>query len=458
MLTTSPPGALLGVQQPRVSSVPESISTDGQEAVELAASAGLFLDPWQRTVLDLSLGYRPDGRWSAFEVGLLVPRQNGKGSILEARELAGLFLFGESLILHSAHEFKTAAEAFRRLLTLVEGSDDLRRKVKRVRSSHGEEGIELLTGQRIRFVARTTGSGRGFTGDCVILDEAYALTDTMIAALLPTLSARRNPQVWYTSSAGMVTSTVLANVRKRGLEGSDPRLCYLEWSADPDADLDSPEALAQANPGLGIRLSEEFSLVERGSMSPEGYARERLGLFSDSVERVIPLGVWRGICGDVAPSPKVFAVDINPERSWASIAAADDKSVELVDHRSGTGWLHDRIVELSKKYQAPFAIDVAGPAGTFIEALEKAGVAVRKFEARQYVYACQSFYDRCMQGTVRVRSNTDLDEACAGATQRTAGDGWAWARRNDQTVISPLVAVTLAAAAPVGVNVSVMFV
>ena len=444
MLTISPPAVLLGVQQPRVRSVPDSVSTDGQEAVELAASAGLFLDPWQQLVLDLSLGYRPDGRWSAFEVGLLVPRQNGKGSILEARELAGLFLFGETLILHSAHEFKTAAEAFRRLLSLVEGSDDLRRKVKRVRSSHGEEGIELLTGQRVRFVARTTGSGRGFTGDCVILDEAYALTDTMVTALLPTLSARRNPQVWYTSSAGMITSTVLANVRRRGMDGSDPRLCYLEWSADPDLDPDSPEALAQANPGLGIRLSEEFSLVERGSMSTEGYARERLGLFSDSVERVIPLEIWQRVCGDVAPAPKVFAVDINPERSWASIAAADDQLTELVDHRPGVGWVHDRIVELSAKYRAPFAIDAAGPAGTLIDGLEKAHVQVHTYQARQYVYACQVFYDRCMEGTVRIRTNSDLDEACAGATQRTAGDGWAWARRNEQTVISPLVALTLA--------------
>jgi hypothetical protein len=39
------------------------------------------------------------------DVGLVVPRQNGKGTILEARELAGLFLFGES-ILHTSHEFR----------------------------------------------------------------------------------------------------------------------------------------------------------------------------------------------------------------------------------------------------------------------------------------------------------------------------------------------------------------
>ena len=76
--------------------------------------AGLELDPWQRYVLDVALRVRPDDRWAAFEVALIVARQNGKGAVLEARELAGLFLDlpDEKLILHSAHEFKTCSGAF----------------------------------------------------------------------------------------------------------------------------------------------------------------------------------------------------------------------------------------------------------------------------------------------------------------------------------------------------------
>ena len=55
-----------------------------------------------------------------------------------------LFLFGAQLVIHTAHEFKTAQEAFRRVLFWVENNDWLRKKVARVRTSHGEEGIELL--------------------------------------------------------------------------------------------------------------------------------------------------------------------------------------------------------------------------------------------------------------------------------------------------------------------------
>ena len=213
--------AALAVAQPRIGTWPKARSSAGVEAVELAASAGLVLDDWQAFALDCALGERKDGKWSAFEVGLIVPRQNGKGSILEARELAGLFLFGEQLILHSAHEFKTAQEAFRRLLLLVENTDDLRKRVSRIRTSHGEEGIELTTGQRLRFVARSTGSGRGFSGDVVILDEAYRLPREALGALMPTLSARPNPQLWYASSAGHVDSEVLRSLRDRGAESEE---------------------------------------------------------------------------------------------------------------------------------------------------------------------------------------------------------------------------------------------
>lgn len=94
-----------GFQIPRVHSVPKYASTSGDEAIELCAMAGLHLDEWQQLVLRDSLGETVDGKWAAFEVALVVPRQNGKGSLLEARELAGLFLLEEELILHSAHEF-----------------------------------------------------------------------------------------------------------------------------------------------------------------------------------------------------------------------------------------------------------------------------------------------------------------------------------------------------------------
>lgn len=456
-------GVLIGSQRPRVACAPVgAMGSAGGEAVELAASAGLLLDDWQAHVLDVALGERADGSWSAFEVGLVVPRQNGKGAVLEARELAGLFLFGEELILHSAHEFKTAQEAFRRVLGLVENSDHLRKRVKRVRTSHGEEGIELLSGARLRFVARSTGSGRGFSGDCVILDEAYNLPAEAVAALLPTLSARPNPQLWYTSSAGMATSTQLRGVRERGLAKESPRLAYFEWSAAETARRDDPEAWAEANPALGLRISAEFIEQELQAMSaaPGEFARERLGVWdTDAVLAVIPLHVWAAAEDQRSKmvGGRCFAIDVSPDRSSSAIAVAGRRKdgrphVEVVD-RLALRNVVDRVLELEERWQPDrWVLDAASPSGSLIPELQARGIEPVVVGTRQLAQACGLFYDMAMAlddqerpaPELRHIGQASLTAAIGGARKRPVGDAWAWARKDSTVDLSPLVAATLA--------------
>jgi phage terminase large subunit-like protein len=294
---------LLGDQRPRLTSIPPSEWSEGGRTADLAALAGLDLDPWQAHVLDAGLGRRGD-RWAAFEVCLIVARQNGKGAILEALELAALFLFDDvQLILHSAHEFKTAAEAFLRIRRLIEDRPAFERRVARIRTAAGAEAIELKDGKRLRFVARSSGSGRGFSSDLVILDEAYQLGGREMAALLPTLSARPDPQVWYTSTAGNPDSVQLGRVRSRGLAGGDPSLAFLEWSVDPDAyDPGSMADWAMANPGLGIRIAPDYIAREQAALGPEEFARERLSVGDYPVDgagtwSVLGEDAWRA-CAD----------------------------------------------------------------------------------------------------------------------------------------------------------------
>ena len=84
-LMTSRPGEQSdGLVEPRIRVVPPYVSSSGMEAIELCELAGLFLDPWQQLALMDMLGEREDGRWACYEFGLVVPRQNGKGSVLRA--------------------------------------------------------------------------------------------------------------------------------------------------------------------------------------------------------------------------------------------------------------------------------------------------------------------------------------------------------------------------------------
>jgi hypothetical protein len=450
---TYQPAERIGSQRPRVSSVPDAVSSSAVEAIELAASAGLVLDEWQRFALTAALGEKKGAKWSAFEVGLVVPRQNGKGSVLEARELAGLFLFGEQLIIHSAHEFKTAQEGFRRVLSLVENTDDLRKRVSRIRTSHGEEGIELTTGQRLRFVARSTGSGRGFSGDCVILDEAFKLPPEAVGALMPTLSARPNPQLWYASSAGHSDSEVLRAVRDRGVKGEATGLCYLEWSADPRSASDDPRGWAEANPALGIRISEEHVGRELEAMPETEFARERLGIWDEpaGADSALALDSWIA-CFDGASSaldPVSVGLDVSPDGS-ASISIAGARTdglthVEVVENRPGTTWVVPRLVELVRRWSpSTVVLDAGSPAGALLPELDREGIPVTKIAGRELAQSAVGFAAAINQAQLRHLDQPSLNTAVAAAKRRMVGDSWAFGRRGSLVDISPVVAASLA--------------
>lgn len=419
-------------------------------------------------MLTHGLGEDKRGNWASFEVGVMVSRQNGKGSILEARELAGLFVLGERLIVHSAHQFDTSLEAFRRLLMLIEDTPDLDQMVKRVSRSHGEEGIELKSGQRIRFRTRTKGGGRGFSADTVILDEAMILPGSTVGALLPTLSARPNPQLWYVGSAVDQAihehGTTFARIRSRGLAGDDPGLTYAEWSVDADHPDEvtstmavDPASWAAANPGLGIRITPDYVAGEQRSLDPRTFAVERLGVGDwpalDMVDGdAITRSMWEQ-CQDTASvlaDPVRIAFDVRPDRSWSSISAAGrneagEQHVELVDRRQGTAWLPGRLAELQQHHQCgPVLLAARSSAFASAPALDKLGVQYEIVDGPEFGQACGTFLDAVRDGVLRHTGQGELQAAALGAKQRPSGDSLIWSRRTSAVDISPLVAATIA--------------
>jgi len=445
--TTSALPAVVGVQQPRVHSVPFAVSTAGDEAIELAARAGLHLYPWQQLVLRDALGETAAGKWAAFEVGLVVPRQQGKGSVLEALELAALFLADPDapppLILHSAHEFKTSAEHFRRVRDLIEGSELLNKHVRIIRTAAGAEAIELHSGARLRFVTRSGGSGRGFSADLVVIDEAYNLTAESMAAVLPTMAARPNPQIWYTSSAGMVASEQLAHIRERGVRGGDASLAYFEWSAPDGADLDDREAWAQANPSLGYRVPESFIEKERAALPDEQFGRERLGLWADRDrdKSAIDSAAWAALADPAAergPAP-VFAVSTATDRSWAAVAVAwrrpdGSSQVMLADYRPTTSWVAARVEELRERWRSPVLVDT--PSRGLVDGAEEPSQA-------DQAKADNALSDAVLAGAVRHGNEPAMNTAVRGARWKPTGDTRIFSRKGS-TDISPLRAAALA--------------
>lgn len=454
---------------PRVLLAPDYSSSAGGEAIELAAMAGLNLDPWQQLVLEHSLGEDGNGRWAAAEVGMCVPRQNGKNSVLEARELAGLYLLGEDLLIHSAHQFKTAKEHFLRVLGLIESTPDLDRRVHKVTRTHGEEGIELKGGQRLLFFARNKSSGRGFAqASFIAFDEAMFLPETTMGALLPAQSSSVNRQRWYAGSAVdqnvHTDGVVFARIRQHGHDGTHPRLVWCEWSADAEnpAAVDenmavSEDVWAQANPGLGIRVSVEAVEDELRALDRRTFAVERLGVgdwpdIDQDGHAVISQEAWDAI--QVPPEseivgPVCFALDVSPERTCAIAVCGRNEGgqfqVEIPRHDPGTGWVVDWINERDKTHTpAMIVMDGFGPAASLLPGLIDAGVKVTTMNATDHAQACGMFVDAVQQQAVRHLGSLELRNAVKGAAVRPLNDSWAFSRKNSGVDISPLVAATFA--------------
>ena len=455
---TSHKSPRFGQRSPTFRSVPDSAASDGEKAVELAAGAGLDLDDWQSDFLVDALGRNSDGDWAATEVGLVVPRQNGKGAILEARMLAGLFLFGEQLQIYTSHEVKSSQEIFRRLVGLIEATPDLVDQVDAIRWANGQEAIELKTGARVRFIARSRKSGRGFSADAVYFDEAFELSADIVAAAVPTLSAVDRPQIWYVSSAPHAHSEVLRQVQSRGREGSDPTLAFAEWCASDDVESDDPAAVATANPALGIRLTLDFTDKERGVLDDESFRRERLGISPDfdATSSVIDLATWQELVDPTSQpvGPIFLAIDVSPDRGDSAVAIAgkrrdDFYHIELVEARKGVGWVAGRVADLLATHDdlAGVVVDGRGPAAALIPDLFAAGVSedlLTIVGPGDMAAACGIFFDSVAEKRLRYLAHPDLDEALRAASQRPLGDAWAWSRRRSRSTIAPLVAVTIA--------------
>lgn len=434
-----------------------SLEDDARQVLDWA---GLELDDWQDSFLFESLRVGFDGRWAAFEVGDIVPRQNGKGAIKEARQLVGLFVLGEPLQIHTAHEFKTCSEHFLRLKGLVEGSDELFEQVNIIRTGAGEQGIELKSGERLRFLARSRSSIRGFSADAVYFDEAFELPVATVGSVLPALSARPNPQVWYSSSAPHFGSEFLHALLKRA-ESSDPGPLFLRaWESPPDTRPDDVEAWRRVNPALGIRIDEEFVQNEMRTLisTPEGvgeFRRERLGIREggDGEAGVVPFHQWQKLS---IPAPShvdgvAYGLAVASDGSWSAVGSAGrlpDGSlyVDNVRYGEGTHWVQEYLGgDLFPRKRVPIRIDPSGGGGAFIRPLRDADVDVIEVAGREYVHACGELMAAVTDGRLHHIGQECLDRSVAAAGRRDIGKegGWVWVRPT-ATDVSPLKAATLA--------------
>lgn len=372
-----------GSQEPRIKVEPQRTETDGNDAALLMREYGYQLDEWQQSVLDCWLG-KYEGTYNVTSAGLALPRQNGKNVCLEAREFFGLVVNGER-ILHTAHQVRTSKKSFRRLAAMFTDKKhpEIIDEVKQIRFTNGEECIELNNGGVIEFSARSRQAARGFDGiSLVVYDEAQELTDDQVEAITATLSASSTGtrQIIYTGTPPYPGCPGEVFKRRRNVCIDDPGKhdSWHEWSVSgdkiSDINIEDVSLWYMSNPALGIRLTEDFTFEEMRSMSPDGFARERLGWWQPAIQHefdyAIPVDVWDA-CKSKDPKPNgktAYGIKFSADGAMVALCGCvidenERARIALIEYKPtgyGLQWLADW---LNQRYKVACCVVIDGRNG-----------------------------------------------------------------------------------------------
>lgn len=426
--------------------------TRGGQVARIGELLGQPLMPWQRLVADVGCEVDSKTGLPAYrEVIVTVPRQNGKTTIVLAFELERALLW--PTFQRIAYTAQTGQDARKKLLDdqvpVIERSP-IGSAIDRVMRAAGNESVWFKNGSRIEVLATTESAGHGKTIDLAILDETFAdIDDRREQALLPAMTTRAAAQLVMVSTAGTDASAFLrrkVDAGRAAVEaGLTTGIAYFEWSAPDGANPDDPATWRACMPALGHTITEQVVAHARQTMTDGEFRRSYLNQWTRSDERVVPVESWEACAVEVAPSGRLtFGVAVHPDRSTSAIAVCDEQGrVELIEHRPGVGWVHDRLVDLVKRYDGHVVLEHYGPAGIVGNDLEQAKVPVVRLATRDVAQACSGLFDAIMEGRVQVRPHVGLDHAVASVRRKPTGNLWVWGR-SDGTDICPLEAVTLA--------------
>ena len=317
------------------------------------------------------------------------------------------------------------------------------------RLANGQERIRMLDGGTYRIVAPTRGGARGPANDLVLIDEAREFdTFDFVAAARPTLTASRDPQLWYLSSAGDEQSVVLNAVRVRA--ENDPDLAWIEWSPHPSRSVDDRAGWREANPALGhtIRmatLDSAFRQLPRAIFETEHLSRWVTSL----LPHLVPDVAWlRAAAVLGAPDHPAMGLSVDPSGQRASAALAwrqADGTIAL----TVTADVHgdpldvDALGELLAKRAGQLYIGAIGFDPATDQDLARYLPAAKPIAGQTFAAACDRFARSVDAGRLR-HQGADQVGADIPYTVRRPGTAGAWSAiraKDDRPVTAALAAI-----------------
>ncbi len=465
------------VSTPRLSEVarhlviPDGIETSTFPRVHRRLNeVGVVFDVWQQGFGMAALGCRADGKYAATIGGVAasIPRQVGK-TFTVGNLLIGLCLeFAGTRVAWTSHHNRTTTNTFRTMQGMV-----LRKQIaphlaaSGIRTANGEQEIRFRNGSIIMFGAREQGFGRGMDAiDVEVFDEAQILSIKALEDMVPATNQSRHPHgalVFFLGTPPRPNDPGEAFTAKReqAISGESTDAMYVEIAADPDADPDDQSQWPVMNPSYPLRTPLESMLRMRSNIpDDESWRREAMGIWPVFGGGLISAEAWSALTDkQSAPTdPVAFGVYVNRMQTAAAVAVAgyrDDGKIHVgvvpavTDGKAfflpGTAWIPGRVQELVDRWKpCATVIDEHSAAGALIEDVCALGVEVEKTNATKMANACQRFYAAVNEDEIRHHGDLTLQASVTAGKPRDLLDGWAWDRKDKNSDITQLVAVTLA--------------
>lgn len=438
--------------------------------------------PWQQLVADVAGEVDPatGGLWYRTVV-LQGLRQIGKTTLGRAQCTDTALFHPGALVIYTAQTKTMAEQRLRRDFYLPLADSPLNIYLDQaVGRRAGTPGFNGKTGSnQIAFANRSIWGVDAVKDDSAhgpalrrgLIDEAFAHKDASLeAGMVPAMSTFDDAQLGIYSAAGNADSeyfrkrtdaaeAVLRLELEKPLAERTSRTAYFRFAAPRDADRYDPETWWSCHPALGWTISEgtvQGALESFESSEPEEFDRAYLGWWATKRLKkwIVPQLLWEttSIEPEAAEWDRpIWAVDISPERDWASIGYAAPTStgpwLEVVAHGPGTRWLAGQLRKLRREFGGDVvAIDRKVATRALVREFEDDGFLVRELNEREVVDACMNLFDAAVsERLVHSKTDTDLDGALASAVKLNVGDGaWKFGRGKSLQDISPLYAVTLA--------------
>ena len=428
----------------------------GHAVANVAALLGRPLMPWQAHVAAVAGETDAAGHLFYGVVVLVVPRQQGKSTLLNAVMTARALAGADVTVAYTAQDRAIAAERVVEQLYERQLARSRLGRYCRVRRTNGSERVTFANGSRILVTAPTDTAGHGFTLDAAVIDEAWSQRDMALPqAFGPAMVTVRGSQLWVVSTVGDGTDSLLQHyqaVAAAAAADPDARVAGFEWSA-PDGDPYDPAVWAATMPALGYTITAADIRADPLYGTAE-FERAYLCRRPAAVDRAaIDAAAWAAAANSTATlaDPVTMAVDVAVDRDAAAIAAASPTPagtvvVEVIDHRPGTAWVVDRLAVLAARWHPRrVVVDVGGPAGALVAALERRRLPVEVWQGPQVTAACGAFVDALAAGALVHLGQPALDDAVQAARRVHVGDAFRWGRRIAPGDLAPLYAATLAA-------------